>query len=382
MNIMSFPERWAGCRIVKLEKNYRSTPQILEVANSSIKGNLNQFDKILLPTRTARGKPRLYYLRDGDQQAMGVISMIRKYQEDGYKLRDMVILYRAHFHSIELQMMLGRNGIPFSITSGISVFEQIHIKDVLALLQLLVNKSDYIAFDRIVSLLDGVGKKTAEKLWQKIGCSCDFSNSGQRRQLLDALRPAAKKQWQKIDTMLEELYTEGRAHDAAAVLEKFCSCFYEEHLKKNFDNVEKRLEDIEELSAQISGARTLEDFLQEVALLTNVDHQFERDAKQSEDRIHLSTIHQAKGLEWPVVFIIWLCEDMFPSARSLGENENDHEKRRLFYVAVTRAQNELDFFVPRQRRLRDGGCLPCKASRFVTEVPSELMRVHTGFHYY
>jgi len=381
-NIMDFPGRWPDCKIVKLEQNYRSTPQILDVANESIKGNPEQFQKTLRPTRNGRAKPRLFHLRDGDEQAMGVLSMIRKYQEEGYKLQDMVILYRAHFHSIELQMMLGRSGIPYSITSGISVFEQAHIKDVLALLQLIVNKSDYLAFDRLICLMSGVGKKTAERLWKKLGSRFDMSDSAQREILLEALRPAAKDQWKKLDAFLEQIHAQGNSELAAPVIEGFCDAFYTEYLYRTYENAEKREEDIDELALQIMNSRTLEDFLQEVALLTNVDHQFDQDSRSDEDKIHLSTVHQAKGLEWPVVFIVWVSEGMFPSPRAIGEDGDDREERRLFYVAVTRAQNELVMFTPRQRNLHDGGMLFCKPSRFLTEVPQDLMHVRRGFQYY
>lgn len=381
-NIMDFPERWPECQIVKLEQNYRSTPQILEVANASIKGNPEQFQKTLRPTRNPRAKPKLFHLRDGDEQAMGVLSMIRRFQEEGYNLRDIVILYRAHFHSIELQMMLGRNGIPYSITSGISVFEQAHIKDTLSLLQLIVNKNDYLAFDRLICLLRGVGKVTAERLWKKLGGRFDLADAAQRTTLLDALRPAARKQWEKIDGFLEEIYEKGTSESAAPVIEGFCEAFYTEYLYRTYENAEKREEDIEELALQIMSSPTVEDFLQEVALLTNIDHQFDRDSRDDADKIHLSTVHQAKGLEWPVVFIVWAAEGMFPSSRAIGENEDDREERRLFYVAVTRAQNELVLLAPRQRRMRDGGVLFCKPSRFVMEVPQELMNVRRGFQYY
>ena len=381
-NIMNFPERWPGCEIVKLEQNYRSTPQILDVANASIKGNPEQFQKTLRPTRDPRGKPKLFHLRDGDEQAMGVLSMVHKYQDEGYKLSDMVILYRAHFHSIELQMMLGRSGIPYSITSGISVFEQAHIKDVLSLLQLIVNKNDYLAFDRLICLMSGVGKKTAERLWKKLGGSFDLSDVVQRETLLDALRPAAKKQWEKIDAFLEEIYEKGGSESAEPVLDGFCEAFYTEYLFRTYENAEKREEDIDELALQIMNSPTVEDFLQEVALLTNVDHQFDRDSREDEDKIHLSTVHQSKGLEWPIVFVVWLAEGMFPSSRAIGEEGDDREERRLFYVAVTRAQNELVMLTPRQRRMHDGGILFCKPSRFVLEVPQEFMTVRRGFQYY
>jgi len=381
-NIMNFPDRWPGCKMVKLEQNYRSIPEILDVANASIKGNPEQFEKTLRPTRPSRNKPQVYFVRDGDEQSRGVLSMIRRYQEDGYKLKDMVVLYRAHFHSIEMQLTLGRSGIPYSITSGISVFEQAHIKDVLSLLQLIVNKSDFIAFSRLICLMSGVGKKTADRLWNKLGRSFEPGNPEQRELLLKSLRPAALKQWQEIDKFLEFIYAQSISEIGSEVINGFCEAFYTEYLSRTYENADKREDDIEELSIQIMNSSKLEDFLHEVALLTNVDHQFDKDSRDNLDKIHLSTVHQAKGLEWPVVFIVWVAEEMFPSARAIGENEDDREERRLFYVAVTRAQNELVLLSPRMRRLRDGGSFPCTASRFIQEIPAELFRTRHGFGYY
>ncbi|MDD2598248.1 MAG: UvrD-helicase domain-containing protein [Kiritimatiellae bacterium] len=381
-NIMNFPNRWPGCAIVKLEQNYRSVPEILSVANESIKGNPDQFQKTLRPTRASKNKPQVFFLRDGNEQAGGVLSMIHRYQDDGYKLRDMVVLYRAHFHSIELQLTLGRNGIPYSITSGISVFEQAHIKDVLALLQLIVNQRDFIAFTRLLCLLSGVGTKTSERLWEKLGHSFQLGDPVQRATLMKNLRPAALRQWAPIDAFLTQIYDQGLAEQGRAAIEGFCDAFYTEYLNLTYENADKRGEDIEELTVQIASAPKLEDFLQEVALLTNVDHQFDKNARSSEDKIHLSTIHQAKGLEWPVVFVIWVVEGMFPSARAIGDCEDDREERRLFYVAVTRAQNELVLMSPRMRRLYDGGVMPCDVSRFIKEIRPELMRTRHGMPYY
>jgi DNA helicase-2/ATP-dependent DNA helicase PcrA len=380
-NIMNFPDRWQDCKIVKLEQNYRSVPEILDVANESIKGNPEQFQKTLRPTRPSRNKPQVCFVRDGDEQSMSVLSMIHRYQEDGYKLNEMVILYRAHFHSIEMQMILGRNGIPYSITSGISVFEQAHIKDVLSLLQLIINKRDFIAFSRLICLLSGVGKKTAERLWKKLGGSFELGDADQREILLKSLRPAALKQWEAINDFLEISYAQSVSEVGGEVIKGFCEAFYKDHLYRTYDNAEKREEDIDELALQIMKAHKLEDFLQEVALLTNIDHQFDVDARSDEDKIHLSTVHQAKGLEWPVVFIVWTAEGMFPSARAIGENEDDREERRLFYVAVTRAMNELALMSPRMRRMRDGGVLYCKPSRFIQEIPPEMVRTRHGMQY-
>ena len=379
-NIMDFPKRWGGCRIVKLEQNYRSVPEVLDVANACIKGNPEQFQKTLRPTRKARHKPFVYFLRDGDEQAMALLGLIRRYQEDGYRLRDMAVLYRAHFHSIELQMMLGRARLPYVITSGIGVFEQAHVKDVVAFLRVCESRSDQMAFARLLGMLSGVGEKTVDALWVKLGGQFDSRDPEQRVKLSAALKPAARGQWQEIDRLFEEYHRENLSAAGGEIVQRFCDMFYHTYLARVYDNGDKREEDIRELALQISkSAGGVTGFLQEVALLTNVDHEYDKMAREQSDMIHLSTVHQAKGLEWPVVFVIWVSEGMFPSGRSMGDAEDDSEERRLFYVAVTRAKDELVLCAPEMRRTRDGGVFYCKPSRFIKELPRGLTRENFGF---
>ncbi len=378
-NIMEFPKRWEGCRIVKLEQNYRSVPEVLELANACIKGNPEQFQKTLRPTRTARNKPRVFYVRDGDEQATALLGLVRRYQEDGYKLSDMAVLYRAHYHSIELQMMLGRARLPYVITSGISVFEQAHVKDVVAFLRVCENRLDRMAFGRLLGMLAGVGEKTIDALWVKLGGSFDTRDPEQRERLCAALKPAARGQWQEIDRLFGEYHRENLAAAGGEVVQRFCDVFFHTYLARAYENGDKREEDIRELALQITKSGSMTAFLQEVALLTNVDHEYDKMSREHADMLHLSTVHQAKGLEWPVVFVIWASEGMFPSSRSVGESENDAEERRLFYVAVTRAKDELVLCAPEMRRTRDGGVFFCKPSRFIKELPRGLTRESYGF---
>ncbi len=379
-NIMDFPKRWDGCRIVKLEQNYRSVPEVLEVANACIKGNPEQFQKTLRPTRKARNKPRVFFVRDGDEQARTVAGLIQRYQDDGYNLRDMAVLYRAHYHSIELQMLLGRARMPYVITSGIGVFEQAHVKDVVAFLRVCETPSDRMAFARLLGLLGGVGEKTIDSLWVKLDGRFDTSDPAQRARLSAALKPAARGQWQEIDRLFEEYHRENLSESGGEVVQRFCDVYYHTYLARVYDNGDKREEDIRELALQIGkSAGGVQGFLQEVALLTNVDHEYDKMAREHADMLHLSTVHQAKGLEWPVVFVIWASEGMFPSSRSIGESEDDAEERRLFYVAVTRAKDELVLCAPEMRRTRDGGVYYCKPSRFIKELPRGLTRENFGF---
>jgi DNA helicase-2/ATP-dependent DNA helicase PcrA len=348
------------------------------VANACIKGNPEQFQKTLRPTRKARNKPRVFFLRDGDEQALTLLTLIRRYQEDGYDLRDMAVLYRAHFHSIELQIALARSRLPYVITSGVGVFEQAHVKDVVAFLRVCENPQDRLAFSRLLGMLGGVGEKTVDALWVKLGGSFDTRDSEQRAKLCAAMKPAARGQWQEVDRLFEAYHRENLSAEGGEVVQRFCDVFFHSYLYRVYENGEKREEDIRELALQIGKSGGIPAFLQEVALLTNIDHEYEKMAHEHADMIHLSTVHQAKGLEWPVVFVIWASEGMFPSSRSVGESENDAEERRLFYVAVTRAKDELVMCAPEMRRTRDGGVFFCRPSRFIKELPRGLTRENFG----
>jgi len=374
-NIREFPNRWPGCRIIKLEQNYRSVPEILDIANACARGVPEEFKKQLRATRKPRGRPRVLFLRDGDEQAQSILALVRRYLNDGYKLSDMAVLYRAHFHSIELQMNLGRMRFPYVITSGTGVFEQAHVKDVLAFLRVCENPRDTMAFARLAGMLNGIGERKAEALWAKLGGSFETRSPHVRETLTAALPPAARGQWQSIDSLFAAYHAENLGARGTEAIERFLAAFYHTYLYRAYEKPESREEDIHELALQIREVKT---FLQEVALLTNVDHEYDQKKKSDEPKLLLGTVHQAKGLEWKIVFVIWLAEGMFPSSRSLGEAESDEEERRLFYVAVTRAKDELVLCVPEIRRMRDGGMFFCKPSRFVKEIPRDLVRESYG----
>ena len=159
------------------------------------------------------------------------------------------------------------------------------------------------------------------------------------------------------------------------MIEAFTEAFYSQHLLNTYENFEDRLEDVNALAGDIVKADSLEAFLSDVALLTNLDAEMADEDSEKKDVLRLSTIHQAKGLEWPVVILLWATEGMFPSTRSLTEStDGDAEERRLFYVAVTRAKDELYLCTPELRHMRDGGIFYCKPSRFVGEIPPAYLR--------
>ena len=392
-NIMEFPKRWEGCRVVKLERNYRSVPGVLNVANVVMRDAPNQFEKTLRPARSGQGeKPCVCKLYDGRAQADEILRRVREYHDLGYRWSDMAVLYRSHYQSIDVQMSLARAKVPFRITSGVGVFEQIHVKDVLSYLRLLVNPGDELSFLRFVSMLPGIGEASARKYWEKLARSFD----PKRREDCDALGgmlgAKAKPLWPALAKCFS--FAEGHLKDdeIGELIEDFVDFFYEDHLHLEWEDQEAndRLDDIKELAAQIAGGdygddddeenpgrHRLESFLADVALLTNLDA---RRNEPDSDKMTLSTIHQAKGMEWPVVFVPWCSEGMFPSPKASEEGRLS-EERRLFYVVVTRAKDRLWLGSPMMRKMPDGGMFPVEPSLFIKEIPTDLVEVRRLMSY-
>ncbi|MDD4871435.1 MAG: ATP-dependent helicase [Kiritimatiellae bacterium] len=380
-NIMSFPKRYIDARIYKLETNYRSVPEILEVANACIAGNPEQYQKTLRAVRQGHRKPTVLRMRDGGEQARSVVEQIRNMCRSGYRMSDISILYRAHYHAMELQMELTREKIPYIITSGVRFFEQAHIKDVCSILRVLENPADEMAFSRLLGFLPGIGPRSVQKLWSGLGGKFDASDAVQRAKLKSIMKPGSRAAWDAIEPVLAAYRDEHLDEDGGEVIYRFVDTFYGRHAANVFDDPDRRLDDIRELILYTSKFATVQEFLSDIALLTNLDAEVENFKTDEQNAVRLSTVHQAKGLEWPVVMILWMSEGMFPSARSMEESDSgEAEERRLFYVAVTRAKDELCMCVPELRRTRDGGVMYYTPSRFIDEIPRNLINeVRTGF---
>ena len=374
-NIIEFPKRYPKAQVYKIETNYRSTPEILQLANAAIAANTRQFAKELAASRGSGEKPVVAVCSAADEQAAFVAQRALELREEGIELNDMAVLYRSHFHALEMQLELTRRNIPFSITSGIRFFEQAHIKDVTSYLKWLANPRDEQAFKRLALMLPGVGGKTAMKLWdQFLTAHTDTTPMAETLQRCAAVPKKAKVPWAQFSATVSQLESEPVAGDAGKMIELIVEAGYDAYVEANYDKAPQRLDDIEQLGVFARQYETLETFLAELALLTNVEAEQDR-AEEDDEKIRLSTIHQAKGLEFKVVFVLMLCDGMFPSNRSLDSLDGEEEERRLFYVAITRAQDELYLSYPMIRTVAGGGSddMIQQPSRFLNELPGDLV---------
>ncbi len=371
-NILEFPKRYPTAKTYKIETNYRSVPDILEVANAAISANVNQFRKELVAVRDAAPvKPALVPLADSAQQALFIAQRVLELREEGIELRDIAVLYRAHYHSMEVQMEFTRHGIPFQITSGLRFFEQAHVKDVAAFLKFAVNPRDEVAFKRMARLLPGIGAISAESLWAKVSALSDLSTLNSQLSTIPVPAKAAKA-WKQLAHTIEELAPGGAPQPPSEMIHSVIEAIYDDYAKAEFPNYEARREDLNTLANFAQQYTSAGDFLDQLALLTNLDHEATANEDETE-MVTLSSVHQAKGLEWKAVFVIWMTDGMFPSARSLENEDAIEEERRLFYVAVTRAKDELYLTYPHMRLNAGYGEMMQRPSRFLAEVPKVLL---------
>ena len=383
-NIYQFQDRYPEASLFRLETNYRSTPEIIMLANASISHNRRQFPKNLQASRPTGGfVPALIPARDADQQAAFVAARILELRDEGMPLAEIAVLYRAHYHALELQLELTRRGIPYEVRSGIRFFEQSHIKDVTSYLRLLVNPRDELAWKRVLKLIPRVGQATAGRIWERLALAEAPLALVRTDAFAAALPRGVAAGWQEFAGLLEALTAPGTLDQPAKQIELIVDHGYGGYLEATFENAEARLEDLRQLATFAMRFDSTEALLSELALV-NTERFSPPGGTAGEDvvmggeedeRLVLSSIHQAKGLEWRVVFLLSVADGRLPAARSLREPEGEEEERRLFYVALTRARDELYVCYPMIETDRSRQTVLHRPSRFVTETPRALYEI-------
>ena len=374
-NIVGFPERYPEAQTYRLTRNYRSTPEILALANASIAKNERQFPKELTASRDAGPMPAVVALADIPDQASFVGQRILEWHDEGEKLSDIAVLYRAHYQALELQIELTRRGIPYEIRSGTRFFEQRHVKDVLAFLRIVVNPKDELSWKRALKLFPRVGERAASAVWQAIGGRPDPLASFREREGSAGIElprgaAAALKPFVSLLSKLESPSIRSAPAEAIRVV---VDDVYRDFARAKFPNGDARLDDLEQFAQFAQSYDSLPGFLEEVTLFNELSGEdVVAGDPADDDRVVLSSVHQAKGLEWSRVVVMGLSEGRFPSYRSAMTDEGAEEERRLFYVAVTRAKNEVNLVYPMLARDRYGVDVILEPSRFLVELPHDV----------
>lgn len=363
-NIMEFPKMFPGCRIIKLEENYRSTQNILDTANAVLENMENKYSKCLVSTRKESGeKPKLSFFKNAYDEAASIVGTINTLRSEGVDLSHQAVLFRAAYVSIPLQAELSKNGIAYQVFGGLKFYETSHVKDVTAHMKIVMNPKDELAWHRALTLIAGIGQKTAEKI------AHEALTAGSLREVAERVLTDRAK-WNKHVMNLSGL----RAFLGAAAgyklspgtLYDLALDYYRPLMKNKFDDWHLRINDLEALKQITARYDSLEELLADFAI-EPPDRgvwKVEPASKNEEKPITLSTIHSAKGLEWDSVFLIGVTDGVLPSSFSLDDPEQIEEESRLFYVAVTRAKNRLHMSMHHEG-MRSGITQFNKISRFV-----------------
>ncbi len=366
-NILNFEKQYPDAKIFKLETNYRSTKEILEIANDIISYNTKQYKKSLKPIKDGGEKPQLRPQMDQSMEASFVLEKIIESLEKGVAPSEIAVLFRASAHSQMLEMELTKAGIPYDYRGGMRFFERAHIKDVLSYLRIASNLKDLAAWTRVLLHEEGIGPSAVEKIMEFVN---GLQNIEELPEVKNILGGKAQMGFENFLKIWDEMLTSDRT--PANMINKILDSAYKDYLENEYLDYKDRKADIKQLMTFAEKYDKLEEFLAEAALQEGFTAKnIEDKQEEQKDKIILSTVHQAKGLEWENVFIINLSSGAFPSDRSLSETQGLEEERRLFYVAITRAKKNLFLTYP----MVGGGWGDSLSgpSMFLSEIDSELL---------
>jgi DNA helicase-2/ATP-dependent DNA helicase PcrA len=368
-NIMRFPDIFPKARIIQLEENYRSVEPILKLTNVIIERATRKYSKNLFTRRPGGAMPVLIKTQSENSQSHFVVKKIEKLQRSGVPLNQIAVLFRASFHSFDLEIELAREGIPFVKVGGFKFVESAHIKDVLAHLKVLFNPYDRIGWYRILLLLDNIGPKSALGIYETILAE----QSGYAGFDKTKLKAGRSKGLDKLKRLFSDINSNSMT---VAQMGETVVKYYLPILKKKYDDHPKRTRDLEHLVNIMERYPDLEPFLTDMALEppnTSINGTLLGDDPSCDDRLILSTVHSAKGLEWHTVFIIWALDGRFPSIHALHDETDLEEELRLIYVAATRAKENLFFTYPAQIYDRMSGMVLNRPCRFIDNIPDDIL---------
>jgi len=365
-NMLDFPERFPGCTVIKLEQNYRSTQPILSLTNALMEQAQEKYTKCLFTEREGGQKPSVVDTQTAHEQALFVARFIREAMEQGQSLTDFAVLFRAAYHSFELEAELTRQGIPYVKYGGFKFLESAHIKDFLAHMRVIVNPNEAVSWLRILRLLRNIGTGKSRKMVQWMR-----ENGIPPKDI--AQWPGAGKNdkgLKPLGTLMATLMKKGITPKTGveAVL-----AYYTPIVKDRFDDYPRRQKELEQLISMADRYKKIRAFLDDLVLDPPTSAADIEDA--GGEKLTLSTVHSAKGLEWSEVFVIWAMEGRFPPSRALNDETALEEERRLMYVAATRAKDRLVFSYPGQESVPMWSAYPGRGpglSSFIATIPRDF----------
>ncbi len=365
-NIMSFPNDFTDCKIYKIEENYRSVQPILNMTNRVIEAAEFKYEKELYSNKESNDKPKIIAADNERQQSLFIVQQILELREENIALDDIAVLFRSGYHSFDLEIELNKANIPYMKYGGMKFIETAHIKDMMAFFKILSNPKDVISWHRLLLLLKGVGPSTASKMIDFIsGSEFTLHNKMELNYQL--------KGKDAIDSLLEFIKDVKETKLSLARKAELIANYYKPLLTAKYDDWQKRMKDIETFVTITGRYKSNNDLLNDMALEPPTESVIDVEAESKEDEyLTLSTIHSAKGLEWGVVFIIWALDGRFPSAKAIDTLAAVEEERRLFYVASTRAKEQLYISYPINIYDRESGLVLSKQSRFLDSIDDSL----------
>ncbi len=363
-NIMDFPETFEGTTIVKLEENYRSTQPILDLSNDILQRAVEKYDKNLYTRREGSAMPMIVAAATDQLQSQFIVQMVLELREQGTELSDIAVLFRSGFLSFDLEIELNKANIPFIKMGGFKFIETAHIKDLIAHLRVIHNPQDVVSWNRILLLLQGVGPRTSQAV-------VDGISAGTLR--LDTESAESAPGNERVERLFHFLTSmRGRGLSVAEQVEALVS-YYRPVMKGKYDDFTKREKDIEVFEEIAGRYRSLNSFLSDMALEPPTESVVGLEPGEDDEKLVLSTIHSAKGLEWDAVFILTALDGRFPSFRAAESLDDMEEERRLMYVATTRAKNRLVITYPLDLYDREQGMTLTKPSRFIADLSDDIV---------